>query len=202
MFMAIGNAFADKAPLQVGQFESSEKEMDQWLTRMFLEGGGGGVGETYELAMYFAAEHMQMDCVQKRSKKGYFIMTGDEPAFETASQKHIRDLIGDDVPENLPFKQVVQRLEKSFEVFFLIPDQGRRKYEAFWRTHLGNRVICMDSPDDTCSVAAGLVALNEGALQSVDAFATKLRKAGMAGERVQGVINALTPWSKDLKPAN
>jgi len=202
MFMAIGNAYADKAPLQVGQFESSEKEMDEWLTRLYLEGGGGGVGETYELAMYFAAEHTQMDCVQKRNKKGYFIMTGDEPAFEKVAQKHIKNLIGDDVPEDLPLKQVVQRLEKSFEVFFLIPDQGRRGYESFWRNYLGNRVICMDAPEDTCSVAAGLVALNEGAVQSVDAFATKLRKAGMSGERVQGVTNALTPWSKDVKRAS
>jgi hypothetical protein len=202
MFMAIGNAYADKAPLQAGQFESSEKEMDQWLTHMYLEGGGGGVGETYELAMYFAAEHTQMDCVQKRNKKGYFIMTGDEPAFEKVSQKHIKSVIGDDVPEDLPLKQVLQRLEKSFEVFFLIPDQGRRGYEAFWRNYLGNRVICMDAPEDTCSVAAGLVALNEGAVQSVDAFAAGLRKAGMGGNRVQGVINALTPWSKDMKRAS
>lgn len=201
MFMAIGNAYADKAPLQVGQFESSEKEMDQWLTRMYLEGGGGGVGETYELAMYFAAEHTQMDCVQKRSKKGYFIMTGDEPAFEKVSQRHIRDVMGDDVPEDLPLQQVVQRLEKSFETFFLIPDQGRRGYEPFWRNYLGNRVICMDAPEDTCSVAAGLVALGEGAVQSVEEFATRLRKQGMAGQRVQGVVNALTPWAKTLKRA-
>ena len=41
-----------------------------------------------------------------------------------------------------------------------------------------------------------------GSLNLAQAFATKLRKAGMAGERVQGVINALTPWSKDVKHAS
>jgi hypothetical protein len=197
MFMAIGNAYADKAPLQAGQFESSEKEMDQWLTRMYLESGGGGVGETYELAMYFAAEHTSMDCVQKRRKKGYFIMTGDEPAFEKVSSKHIQNIIGDQVPEDLPLEQVVQRLEKSFETFFLLPDQGRRGYEPFWRKYLGERVICMDSPEDTCTVAAGLVALNEGAVQSVDAFGARLRTSGMLEARVKGVINALTPWAQN-----
>ena len=42
-FVAVGDATCDRAPLQVGQFESAAKEMDQWLTWSFLEGGGGFV---------------------------------------------------------------------------------------------------------------------------------------------------------------
>jgi hypothetical protein len=204
LFMALGNAYADRAPLQVGQFESSEKEMDQWLTRMYLEGGGGGVGETYELAMYFAAEHMSMDCLQKRRKKGYFFMTGDEPAFEHASKDHIRDLIGDHHQEHLPLQEVARRLEVSFEPFFLIPDQARRNNcncENFWRQYLGDRVICMDDPMDTCDVAAALVALTEGAVTSVDQIAARLRKEGKGENRVRGIVNAITPWAKKLSRA-
>ena len=198
-FMAVGNAYADRAPLQVGQFESSETEMDQWLTWMYLEGGGGGVGETYELAMYFAAEHSAMDCLQKRNKKGYFIMTGDEPAFEKASKAHIQKIIGDEVSADIPLQEVVRRLEASFHPFFLIPDQGRRNScEAFWRKYLGDRVICMNSPEDTCDVAAGLVALTEGAVKDVESIALRLRKAGTPQERIQGIISTLKPWQKAL----
>ncbi|ADO75715.1 phage-like protein, Gp250 [Stigmatella aurantiaca DW4/3-1] len=200
LFMAIGNAYADRAPLQVGQFESSEQQMDQWLTRMYLEGGGGGLGETYELAMYFAAEHTSMDCLEKRQKKGYLLMTGDEPAFEKASKAHIQRLIGDVIPDDLPVQQVFQRLEQSFEMFFLIPDGKRRQYEGFWRYHLGDRVICMDSPEDTCTVAAGIVALREGAERSVDTLAARLRQQNMPAARIQGVLNALTPWAQKLPP--
>jgi len=39
MFMAIGDATSDRAPLQVGQFESTAELMDQWLTWSYLEGG-------------------------------------------------------------------------------------------------------------------------------------------------------------------
>src|SRR5689334_5617040 len=42
LFVAVGYAGGDRAPLQVGQFESTETLMDQWLTSMFLEGGGAG----------------------------------------------------------------------------------------------------------------------------------------------------------------
>jgi hypothetical protein len=45
LFMAVGDALSDTAPLQVGQFESTAELMDQWLTWSFLEGGGGGTGQ-------------------------------------------------------------------------------------------------------------------------------------------------------------
>ena len=79
MFGGIGDASTDpyrgyqtdKAPLQVGQFESGI-EMDDDLGRLFLEGGGGGQStESYELAMYFTARHTAIDCFEKRGEKGY-----------------------------------------------------------------------------------------------------------------------------------
>src|SRR5438128_2290378 len=45
LFMAVGDATSDRAPLQVGQFESTGELMDQWLTWSYLEGGGGGTGQ-------------------------------------------------------------------------------------------------------------------------------------------------------------
>lgn len=41
LFMAVGDHECDQAPLQVGQFESGDAELDLWLTRTWLEGGGG-----------------------------------------------------------------------------------------------------------------------------------------------------------------
>src|ERR1700753_700054 len=41
MFGGIGDATCDRAPLQVGQFESDNR-MDDDLGRILLEGGGGG----------------------------------------------------------------------------------------------------------------------------------------------------------------
>ncbi|SEN32954.1 hypothetical protein SAMN05444354_13810 [Stigmatella aurantiaca] len=201
MFMAIGNAFADQAPLQVGQFESSEKQMDQWLTHMYLEGGGGGLGETYELALYFAAEHTALDCLEKRQKKGYLFITGDEPAFETASREHIRLIMGDSVPEDLPLVQILQRVEQSYEVFFLLPDRNRRTYSTFWFQYLGDRAICMETPEDTCLVAAGIVALRERVTPNLEALADRLRQQKLPEDRIQGIVNTLRPWSRRLPGA-
>ena len=58
---AIGDAKCDTAPLQIGQFESGI-EIEDDLSRLFLEGGGGGQQtESYELALYFLARKTATD---------------------------------------------------------------------------------------------------------------------------------------------
>ncbi len=200
MFLAVGDAVSDRAPLQVGQFEASEREIDQWLTWSFLEGAGGKFGnESYELAMYFAARHTDMDNYRKRGKRGYFFMTGDEEAYPRVSHRQVQQLVGDTLGEDLPIASVVEELQRTFEPFFLIPDLARRKHcEAFWRKLLGDRVICMEDPIDSVDVAAGLVALCEGALVDLDALARKLIDGGTARPRVGAVVRALTPFAATL----
>jgi hypothetical protein len=96
LFLAAGDATCDRAPLQVGQFETTGELMDQWLTWSFLEGGGGGQDtESYELALYFLAQHTDMDCYRKRDKRGYLFMTGDERPYPAVSRIQVESVIGD-----------------------------------------------------------------------------------------------------------
>lgn len=77
---AIGDHFSDRAPLQVGQFESGV-EMDEDIGRIFIEGEGGGQNhESYQLGMYFMARHTVTDAWEKRGKKGY-CNTPDAPVW-------------------------------------------------------------------------------------------------------------------------
>ena len=67
LFLAIGDYTYDSYPLQVGQFESGDEELDLWLTRTYIEGGGGGnEGESYSLAWYYGAKHTVTDSWEKR----------------------------------------------------------------------------------------------------------------------------------------
>lgn len=200
LFMAVGDAVSDRAPLQVGQFEAAAKEIDQWLTWSYLEGGGGAFGqESYELAMYVAARHTEMDCYRKRGKRGYFFMTGDENPYPLVSRKQVTQLLGTPLDHDIKVSDVVIELQKTFEPFFLIPDLARRRHcEAEWRKHLGDRVICLEQAGDTVEAAAGLVGLCEGALADLDALAKRLRDGGLEGPRVGAVVRALTPFAATL----
>lgn len=197
LFMAIGDAFHDRAPLQIGQFESTAELMDQWLTWTWLEGQGGSPGnESYELALYFAARHLELDCVRLRQQRGYLFMTGDEKSYPQLSRTAVRTVLGDELEEDLPLAVVVEEASRMIEPFFLIPDLERRAAcERAWRDVLGDRVICMESPRDTIACIAGIVAIAQGAVKNLDTFAQRLKDRGHDRQRIGAVVRALTPWA-------
>lgn len=93
---AIGDHECDKAPLQVGQFESGDKALDMWLERIWLEGmGGGNAGESYLLAWYFAAHHVHTDAFSKRGEKGFLFTVGDEPFLNSIPLSALKTIMGE-----------------------------------------------------------------------------------------------------------
>src|SRR3954468_10549026 len=122
LFGAVGDATCDRAPLQIGQFESDNR-MDDDLGKILLEGGGGGqMTESYELAMYFMARHTAMDCLDKRGKRGYLFLIGDELAYPKGRAREISKLVGGERSEDIPFASIVAELKRRFEVYFIIPE--------------------------------------------------------------------------------
>lgn len=201
LFMAFGDATSDHGPLQVGQFESTAEDMDRWLTWCWLEGcGGANAGESYDLPVYFAARHTETDAIVKRGVRGYFFMTGDEPPYWGTSQSIVKSLIGDTINADIPMESLVEELSRVYHPFFLIPDHNRRRFcESAWRKIMGDHVVCLESPFDTCHAAATLVALREGLVSDLDAAAHRLELSGLERERVGGVVRALTPYAATLE---
>ncbi len=201
LFLAVGDAFHDRAPLQVGQFESTGALMDQWLTWTWLEGQGGKAGnESYELALYFAARHLELDCLRLRKQRGYLFITGDEKPYPQLSRTVVRSVLGDELEEDLPLSVVVEEASRVVEPFFLIPDLARRAgNERVWRDLLGDRVICMESPLDTTACVAGIVAMDQGSLADLDVFARRLSERGHPRDRVGAIVRALTPWAASVE---
>ncbi|MEU4744864.1 hypothetical protein AB0G02_30985, partial [Actinosynnema sp. NPDC023658] len=124
LFGGIGDADSDRVPLQVGQFESDNR-MDEQLRTIFLEGNGGGQkSESYELAAYFIARHVVTDAWQKRGRKGYLFLIGDELNKPRLEARHIRRIIGDDVKQDIDPASVYRELERKWHVYFILPDQS------------------------------------------------------------------------------
>jgi len=197
LFMAVGDANCDQAPLQVGQFESTAELIDQWLTWSYIERGGTGPHESYELALYFLAMHTALDCWEKRKKRGYLFMTGDEIPYSALSKHVVENIVGDRLDDDLRVEEVVAKLQETFVPFFVIPDQSRRQNcERVWRDLLGEHVLCMDSPEDICLVSAGALALSEGVVPNLDALGKVFRDGGMPAERVKSAARALKPLAE------
>jgi hypothetical protein len=198
LFVAVGDAVSDRAPLQVGQFESTAELMDQWLTWSFLEGGGGPFGqESYELALYFLALHTEMDCMVKRKKRGYLFLTGDEHPYPILSKNVVDAIIGDRLDEDVPTEEVVAEIQKTFTPFFIIPERSRaERCERRWRDLLGDHVICLETAKDICFVAAGTILLGEGLAKDMKKLEDLLAGAGLPSDRKNSVIRSLTPFAE------
>lgn len=94
MFMGVGDACCDDAPLQATQFETDLRMLDQ-LQRIYLERGGGGNDfESYILPWYFAAKHTKMDCFEKRGEKGFLFTFGDEEPTPHLTSRDIEKTFG------------------------------------------------------------------------------------------------------------
>src|SRR5690606_15382199 len=118
MFCAIGDHKYDRVPFQVGQFESGDEELDIWLTRTFLEGGGGGNGgESYMLAWYFAAFHVNTDAWEKRGQKGLLITFGDENNHGSLAATSIKEIFGDNVERSYTSEELLELAREKWHVF-------------------------------------------------------------------------------------
>jgi hypothetical protein len=86
-FAAVGDADADKAPLQVGQFEADNR-LDAVLANLWIEEGGGGTGqESYELAAWYYAG---TNCVRLARGEG-----GKEAGLSADAQRDVATALAD-----------------------------------------------------------------------------------------------------------
>ncbi|TDC61737.1 hypothetical protein E1200_28315 [Actinomadura sp. GC306] len=201
MFGAVGDATCDRAPLQVGQFEADNR-MDDDLGKILLEGGGGGqMTESYELAMYFMARHTSIDCFDRRGKRGYLFMIGDELAYPAVKRREVAKVIGDELTEDVPIAEIVRELQRMYDVYFIIPEgayhAGSRELRDFWQGLLGQNVLYLDDLDAVCETIALTVGLAEDAIDLAEGL-DHLAEAG--SDAGASVSRALAPLDASRAP--
>ncbi|MBC8163439.1 MAG: hypothetical protein H7Z42_19700 [Roseiflexaceae bacterium] len=204
LFGAIGDAYCDQIPLQVGQFESG-LEMDDELGKIYIEGGGGGqVHESYELAIYFAARHTSIDCFDKRGRRGYLFTMGDELPYDQVSRTQVAKVIGDKLQRDIPTAQIVAEAQQRFHYFHIIPtntSHGRdTAIHAAWRTLLGERVLLLEDEAAVCETIALTIGLCEGAVDDLANAGDDLVTAGYDADAVAKAATALRPYADSQPP--
>lgn len=168
MFMAIGDANCDSAPLQVSQFEADNRIVEQ-LTSIYLEGGGGGNGfESYNLPWYFAAFHTDHDALIKRGRRGYLFTVGDEEAPGDLTAAQIKQFVGDDVSQHLSTKEILELAQRKYDIFHVVVMEGSHyrscadKVRSSWNALLGQRVIYLADHKKLAETIVSAIEVAEG----------------------------------------
>lgn len=173
LFLGIGDDKYDRAPLQVGQFESSDELLDKWLTSLFLEGGGGGNGgESYSLAWYFAAFKTSTDSYEKRGKKGIVITIGDEPVHRELGLSSIKNIIGEEERSYLA-SELLELAKERYHVFHIHIIHGVRSADdrviGGWKELMGDNLVLVKDSNEISSIIPELIIKKEGLYKKTDA---------------------------------
>ncbi len=146
LFLGIGDHECDRYPFQVGQFESGDEELDMWLTRTYIEGGGGGnAGESYLLAWYFAAFHTKTDAFEKRGQKGLLFTVGDEPGLKTLPASAIKEIMGQG-QQTYTHLELLAEAQKRYDVYHIsVLHSGQAiNADVEWKELLGQNCLSIE----------------------------------------------------------
>jgi hypothetical protein len=167
MYMAIGDAETDRAPLQATQFEAETIALTQALEKLWLEqGGGGNMYEGYSLAWLFAAMRTSHDAFEKRGRKGYLFTVGDELPTPVLTKGDILRHTGIEVEADLEPKQLLTLVSRQWEIFHLIVEEGTNytdRVEPAWRKLLGQHAIPLEDHRKMGEVIVSTMQVREGA---------------------------------------
>jgi hypothetical protein len=205
MFSAIGDHYSDRAPLQVGQFESGTDELNAGLASVYLEGGGGGTAqESYLLAWLVAGRHTSIDCFEKRAQKGFLFTIGDEASWSKVEATKLKALLGYGQADDLTDRELLAQAQRMYHVFHIHANETHYRNHAgvlnYWRDLLGQHLLILDDHNAVAELIAATVATTLGAdLATVtDSFAagvgSTVRKAlakvstSLSSRRTGGIV--------------
>lgn len=184
LFGAVGDATCDRTPLQIGQFES-DIAMENDLGHFLLEGGGGGqTTESYELAIYMASRHFSIDCFEKRKKKGYLFLIGDEMPYPHVKTDEVQSIIGDNMAESITIERIIQEIKEKYHIFMIRPTNTQwgqnEKVQQGWVSLLGQAyVVRLEYPDAISETIALITGITEGKI-TLDEGIKEIRNLGEA----------------------
>ena len=198
-FCAVGDVTCDRAPLQIAEFGQG-KGIDQMISKMYLEGGGGGnQHESYDLAAYFYATHVNLI----NPEIPFFFITGDEGFWETTSAQNITKIFGQGIKTNqIKSVEYWKDLMTKFNVFHIKKPfsnvNSDKTIRQQWTATLGEeRVLDIVTPKACVDVMLGAIALTSGS-RDLEGYIKDMRDRGQTEDRITEVINALKKYNDKL----
>lgn len=187
LFVGLGDSrCGDRAPLQVGQFESSDEPMDMWCTRLWIEkGGGGNKGESYSLAWWFAANRCVTDAWEKRGQKGFIFTIGDDDCHGITATE-FREVLGDatDIPhEDVSAEQLYKMASEKWNVYHFNL-QGRQNHPNTMARYMGENLIQVTDHKRIPEMIVKIITSHVKPAKKAEAPATEGNKTPAGGVKV------------------
>lgn len=159
--MGVGDFACDDAPLQVSQFESDIRILEQSAALWLEFGGGGNSYESYTGPWYFGTYRCDCDCWNE-GRKGIIITCGDETLNPYINVDRLREVIGGEIEGSTDTAKLYEEASKKWDIYHIaITDESsyyryEKQIEDSWRPVLGDHLIIASS-DQLPQVIASIV---------------------------------------------
>jgi len=155
-FAAVGDAFSDKAPLQVGQFEGDNR-LDEVLGNIWIEEGGGGTGqESYELCAWYYGGTNCVQLAAGEGGKGFFFFVGDEGFYPQVAGAHRVAILGQE-ESDVDSAAAFAALAEKFHVFLIYPGKSMEERKSDIDAEIRKRVLDAGGQHGNVDVRISLV---------------------------------------------
>jgi hypothetical protein len=164
LFLAVGDHKSDRFPIQVGQFESGDAELDMWLTRTYIEGNGGGNGgESYSLVWDFANRFVVTDAWEKRQQKGFIFTFGDEYIHDVIPSSFLNSTYSGTTEEaSLTTAQILKKMSQKWHFVHIHIEHGSnsKAVTGSLRAILGEHLVVTEDYTKIPEIIANYVIKN------------------------------------------
>lgn len=184
-FAAVGDITCDREPIQICDFAEGDA-LDEWLGKIYLEGGGGGgARESYEMLAYYYDKMVELT---HPKKKPFVFFIGDEGFYTKISKTSINEWFGlkSDAEDS---SDVFKRLKDKYNVFLVhktynYTDEDKRILKQ-WTDALGQEnVLVLEDPKAVVDVMLGAIALVAES-RDLDSYIADLKGLGADPDRTQ-----------------
>eukprot|EP00906_Rhabdomonas_costata_P011586 RCo016515 len=190
-FAAVGDVDCDVAPLQVTNFAQG-KDLDEHISRIWVEGGGGDAPESYEYAAYYYASKVNFRCLRE---KAIMFITGDEIPKSVDNSK-LQRFLGETIPRLPSTEEIFQVLTQRYHVFYLCRVPASTGLvppyvKAAWSSLIGeDHVLPLVNPKACIDVMLGAIAM-VSRQRDLTAYLRDMKGRGQTDDRVDEVAFAL-----------
>lgn len=198
---AVGDAYCDDYPLQVGDFAKGS-DLDDNIQKLVLEaGGGGGIRESYELAACYTCQNFEF----KPGAKPIIFFIADEAPYDYVDMSQAKEVgIVGQVPDEYPFKVLADKYDGN--IYCLLNKYGGNAFRSSitdeWTNVLPpEHVIKIQEEKSIVDLMLGIIAMCSKS-RTLKSYKVDMLERGQTKERIERVSKSLDGLSKALVPTN
>lgn len=194
---AIGDATCDRGSIQLSEY-SYGIEIDKWIEKLWLEGGGGGQStESYELYAWGILNRVEIP----NAENPFCFIIADEQPYEYVNKNEVKEVYGVTIQDHIPSKEVFDDLLEKYEgnVYILLVTYCGRFLTKEWKKVMpAQHIHEIKDEKAIIDIILGIIATTSGS-RTREEYEDDMLKRKQSKSRIAAVSKSLVRYDDVVK---